>query len=240
MTTQRNKATTTKSKSAKRTQGKSSPLGRPARLSREAVLEAAIKLIDQESLEAFTLTKVAQELDTVAMAIYNYFPSRTDLLAAVADHLSMQFKMPAAKPGQTWQDTLRTWLNAFKKYAERYPVIFKALGGEGQTSAGWLRVTMPVGRTLQKQGMEGRPLAMNSWLFCTGAISLVQAELTVRSMRSPFSLTHLAELEPDEQNFGLMVRQYHAEISSNELFEAGFKQLIRNLEFELQEAKAMI
>lgn len=117
-------------------------------------------------------------------------------------------------------------------------MIFKALGGEGHTSAGWLRVTMPVGRTLQKQGMDGRRLAINSWLFCTGAISLVQAELTVRSTRSLFSLTHLAELELDEQNFGLMVRQYHAEISSNELFEAGFKQLIRNLECELQEINA--
>jgi AcrR family transcriptional regulator len=214
---------------------KNSSSGRPARLSRQAVLDKSIELLDKGSVDSFTLAKVAQGLDTVSMALYNYFPSRADLLKAVADHISLQFKMPKIKADQTWQETLRTWLWAFKKHAERYPVIFKVMGVDGQTSAGWLRVTVTVGKTLQAEGMEGPKLAMNTWLFCSNAIALVQAELMARNYRAPFSLAHLDELEPDEQNFFLMIRQHHTNISTSHLLEEGFNQLIRNLEFELQE-----
>jgi len=239
MSTERIKKSATKPASAKvkavkSGRPKNSTSGRPARLSRQAVLEKSIELLDKGSVDSFTLAKVAQGLDTVSMALYNYFPSRADLLKAVADHISLQFKMPKSKANQTWQETLRTWLWAFKKHAERYPVIFKVMGDDGQTSAGWLRVTMTVGKTLQAQGMDGPKLALNTWLFCSSAIALVQAELMARNFRVPFSLAHLDELEPDEQNFFLMIRHYHANISSSDLLEEGFNQLIRNLEWELQ------
>jgi AcrR family transcriptional regulator len=239
MSTERTKKPTkpasAKAKVIKVANPKNSSSGRPARLSRQAVLDKSIELLDKGSVDSFTLAKVAQGLDTVSMALYNYFPSRADLLKAVADHISLQFKMPKIKADQTWQETLRTWLWAFKKHAERYPVIFKVMGVDGQTSAGWLRVTVTVGKTLQAEGMEGPKLAMNTWLFCSNAIALVQAELMARNYRAPFSLAHLDELEPDEQNFFLMIRQHHTNISTSHLLEEGFNQLIRNLEFELQE-----
>jgi len=238
MMTARTKTTVVKTKGVKGSPPKNSNSGRPARLSRQVVLEKSIELLDKGSVDSFTLAKVAKELDTVSMALYNYFPSRADLLKAVADHISLQFKMPKAKPDQSWQETLRAWLWAFKKHAERYPVIFKVMGVDGQTSAGWLRVTMTVGKTLQEQGMDGRKLAMNTWLFCSNAIALVQAELMAHNFRVPFSLAHLDELELHEQEFFLNVRQYHAEISSSDLLEEGFSQLIRSLELELQEIAA--
>jgi len=66
----------------------------------------------------------------------------------------------------------------------------------------------------------------------------VQAELMAHNFRVPFSLAHLDELELHEQEFFLNVRQYHAEISSSDLLEEGFSQLIRSLELELQEIAA--
>jgi len=230
----RTKTNTVKAKSVKAVHPKSSTMGRPARLSRQVVLEKSIELLDKGSVDTFALAKVARELDTVSMALYNYFPSRADLLKAVADHISLQFKMPRANPNWTWQEKLRAWLWAFKKHAERYPVIFKVMGIDGQTSAGWLRVTMTVGKTLQEQGMEGRALAVNTWLFCSNAVALVMAEL-MADFRAPFALAHLDELDPHEQNFLFMLRQHHAEISSKDILEEGFNQLIRNLEFELQQ-----
>jgi hypothetical protein len=213
--------------------------GRPPRLSRDAILQKSIELLEQcpYPIEGFTLARVAEELDTVSMALYNYFPSREALLSAVADHICMQFKMPPPTPDQRWQETLRTWLWNFKKHAERYPVIFKVMGVDGQMSAGWLRISMTVGKTLHTQGMRGKELAMHSWLFCSNAVALVLYELTQNTFRSPISLSHLEELEPHEQDFFLMLRPHHVQISSGELLEEGFNQLITILELRLNAKK---
>lgn len=214
--------------------------GRPARLSRQAVLEKAIELLDEYPypMEGFTLARVADALNTVSMALYNYFPSREALLTAVGDHICMQFKMPRPRPNQTWQETLRAWLWALKKHAERYPIVLKVMGVDGQQTAGWLRITLVVSRTLYEQGMRGKELALNTWLFCGNAISLIFYEREGSSFRSPISFSHLEELEPDEQDFLLMLRPYHTQITSGEVLEEGFSQLITMLELKLAAIKA--
>lgn len=214
--------------------------GRPARLSRQAVLEKSIELLDQYPypMEGFTLARVADALDTVSMALYNYFPSREALLAAVGDHICLQFKMPKAKANQTWQETLRAWLWALKKHAERYPIVLKVMGVDGQQTAGWLRITLTVSRTLYEQGMRGKELALNTWLFCGNAISLIFYEREGSVFRSPISFSHLEELDAEEQDFLLMLRPFHTQISSSDVLEEGFSQLITVLELKLAAIKA--
>jgi AcrR family transcriptional regulator len=213
-------------------------VGRPARLSREAILAASIELLESESVEAFTLARVARKLDTVSMALYNYFPSREALINAVADDVCMRFKMPRTRAGQPWQKTLRAWLDGLRTLAEQQPVILQVLGIDGKTTAGWLRVSIHVSRTLYNEGMRGRALALNSYLFCSHAVALVMFENVEASFHSTLSLSHLDELEPDEQNFLLeQLRPYHVKLSRNEVLEAGFDQLIGMLELELAKLK---
>ena len=204
--------------------------GRPARLSREMILEKSVALLAEHSIEGFTLARVADALDTVSMALYNYFPSREALLNAVADHICKQFRMPKAKAGQSWQDTLRAWLWAVKKHAEKNPVIFKVMGVDGRTSAGWLSITYTVGRTLHEQGLRGRELAATVWLFCSQAIGLLLSEYGQGSFRSSLSLSQLEQLGPEQQEFFLQLRNYHVPLTAEELLEEGFNDLIANLE----------
>lgn len=193
-------------------------------------------LLDQMHypFDEFTLSRVAEELETVSMALYNYFPSRGALLGAVADHICMQFKMPKYKPGQSWQATLYQWLWAFKKLAEKQPIVFQLMGYEGKTSAGWLRITTTVTKTLHEQGMDGKALALNTWLFCTKAIALVQTEVLYSSFRNPIALSHIDELESEEQEVVLMLRRYAEPITSDEALAEGFKELISAIESKLQ------
>lgn len=208
-------------------------LGRPARLSREAILAASIELLESESADTFTLARVARKLDTVSMALYNYFPSREALLNAVADDVCMRFKMPRPRAGQSWQKRLRAWLDGVRTLAEQHPVILQVLGVDGQTTAGWLRVSLTVSRTLYNEGMRGKELALNTYLFCSHAVALVMFENVGASFHSTLSLSHMEELEPDEQNFLLELRPFHIQLSRNDVLEAGFDQLINMLEIEL-------
>lgn len=192
-------------------------------------------LLDQMHypFDEFTLARVAEELDTVSMALYNYFPSRGALLGAVADHICMQFKMPRSKPGQSWQTTLNQWLWAFKKLAQKQPIVFQLMGYDGKTSAGWLRITTTVTKTLHEQGMDGKQLALNTWLFCTKAIALVQTEVLYSTFRNPIALSHVDELDPEEQEIVLMLRRYAEPITSDEALEEGFRELISAIEQKL-------
>ena len=56
------------------TQATNRALRRP--LSRERVLDAAIKLADQGGLESLSMRKLGQELGVEAMAVYYYFANK--------------------------------------------------------------------------------------------------------------------------------------------------------------------
>ena len=219
------------SKGAKSPSRKSA--GRPARLSREAILAASIELLESETADAFTLARVARKLDTVSMALYNYFPSREALLNAVADDVCMRFEMPKIRAGQPWQKKLRAWFNALRTLVEQRPVVLQVMGVDGQTTAGWLRVSQHVSRTLYSEGMRGKDLALNSYLFCSQVIALLMFEHIGSAFHSTLSLSHIEELETDEQEFLLALRPYHIQLSSDDVLEEGFNQIIRALEVKL-------
>lgn len=234
------KGSTAKKATAKKAAPKKLPVnrvkkagaGRPSRLSREMILDTSLKLLEQYDVEGFTLARVAGELDTVSMALYNYFPSREALLAELANHICKQFEMPKPKRNQTWQRTLRDWTFTLLELAQKYPMMIKITGMEGKTSAGWLRISRLVGSTLYEAGFRDKALALNSWLYCCKAISLVQAEV-MGGFHSPVSLSQLEELEADEQEHFLMLRPFHAEITGTDVMEEGIADMISNLESKL-------
>jgi len=153
------------------------------------IIETSLELLRLHSVEGFTLARVADRLDTVSMALYNYFPSREALLAECANHIGKQFVMPQPRKGQDWKKTLRDWLWTLRDLGERYPVIFKIAGVEGKTSAGWLRITRVVGTILYHLGFRDKELALNSWLVCLQAHALVQAEVTDGGFHTALSLS---------------------------------------------------
>ncbi len=229
----------TRAKSRRKASPDSSPkrtgsAGRPPRLSRRMVLEASMELLEKGPVEQFTMARVAKSLDTVSMALYNYFPSRNALLEAIGDHVCMQFEMPPPKRNQTWQDTLMQWLWAFKEHAERYPIILKVMGVDGKNSPGWLRITLTVSKTLYEQGMRDHQLALHVWLFCSYAVAIVFNEIEGSVFRTGYSLADLDKLDPDEQEFLLMMRKHNITLSSDEVLELAFGQIIGNLEREIE------
>ncbi len=81
---------------------------RPAKapLSRESIIDAAIGIIDAAGVEALSMRKVAQVLDTGAASLYVYFRDREDLLHSVIDRVSMGVTLPSPDAG-TWQERVR-------------------------------------------------------------------------------------------------------------------------------------
>lgn len=59
-------------------------------LTRERVLDAAIRLADESGIEAISMRKVGQELGVEAMSLYNHVSNKDDLLTGMVDAIVEQ------------------------------------------------------------------------------------------------------------------------------------------------------
>jgi AcrR family transcriptional regulator len=81
---------------------------RPA-LSRTAIVEAALAVADRQGLDAVSMRRVADELETGASALYVYIQNRDDLLDAMFDH-AMAAVAGADLPKGDWRERLTSLL----------------------------------------------------------------------------------------------------------------------------------
>lgn len=99
--------------------------GRPSsvrpRLSRDLVLETALRLVDEHGLDALTMRRLGQELDRDPMALYRYATSRAELLDGVAERVLAQLVIPGDAPD--WQAQLRRTAHEFRQMALAHPNV---------------------------------------------------------------------------------------------------------------------
>jgi AcrR family transcriptional regulator len=67
-------------------------------LSRERIVEAALALIDEQGLAAFSTRKLGERLGCQAMSIYHHFPSKQHLLDALVDHAMASIDTEPVQP----------------------------------------------------------------------------------------------------------------------------------------------
>lgn len=210
--------------------------GRPARLSAEAIIGAAAKLLENCSTDELTFAGLAGEFGVAPMTLYNYFPNREVLLNAVADHAFSLFELPAARADQSWQEQLMDWLWALQRHCRQHPVVIKVMGFEGGLSQAWVATVTPAYRILRARGLEERQLALVSSWFLADAMGLIMAETLMPMYRRPTGLAQLEELDIDTQNIHIGLRKHMSAISGDEWLAFGFQRLIASLEQVLEPA----
>jgi len=100
--------------------------GRPAQLTRDAVLGAALALADTEGIEALSMRRLAAELGCGAMTLYTYVRDREDLLSGVVGLLIAEVEA-GHLPGSSWQEDVRRAAASYRTMALRHPRAFPAL-----------------------------------------------------------------------------------------------------------------
>jgi TetR/AcrR family transcriptional regulator, tetracycline repressor protein len=84
--------------------------GKPARtrqpLSREAIVDAAMKIIDEQGLSALSMRAVAQALDTGPASLYAHVANKEQLIDLVLDRVYGEIEVPEIDPAR-WQEQLK-------------------------------------------------------------------------------------------------------------------------------------
>ncbi|MGY0234987.1 TetR/AcrR family transcriptional regulator [Longispora urticae] len=101
------------------------PKRRPAKLplTREAILAAAFRILDAEGLDAVTMRRIADELDTGPASLYAHVANKDELYALLLDQAAGEMRLPEPD-ADGWQDRTKE----FVRELERVLVSHKDLG----------------------------------------------------------------------------------------------------------------
>lgn len=90
------------------------------RLSRDAVLTAALTLIDEAGLDACTMRAVAAELGVEAMSLYWHVPGKDALLDGVVERVLAEVAAEMDEPDD-WRAGLEGFARTFREVTLRHP-----------------------------------------------------------------------------------------------------------------------
>jgi TetR/AcrR family tetracycline transcriptional repressor len=94
-------------------------------LSRRQILEAAIRFVDREGLEALSMRKLGSELGVEAMSLYNHVPNKSALLEGMVEILLGKLQIPPESEG--WERRVKDAYWAFRRLACEHPNVFPLL-----------------------------------------------------------------------------------------------------------------
>lgn len=112
-------------------------VARPAKLSRESIVEGALTFLDREGWDSLTINALATQLGTKGPSLYNHVDSLEDLRRAVRirvidDIITMLNRVGA---GRARDDAVLVMAGAYRSYAHHHPGRYSAftrmpLGGD--------------------------------------------------------------------------------------------------------------
>ncbi|MEU3724060.1 TetR/AcrR family transcriptional regulator [Streptomyces sp. NPDC031705] len=120
--------------------------GQPSRgpkpsLTAGRIAGAAIRIADEEGLDAVSLARIAKEFDVTAMALYRYVPGKAELVDLMVD-LAIGPPVPVADIPGGWRPQLTEWARQCSAVYRRHPWILAATGMRrqimGPHQLGWL------------------------------------------------------------------------------------------------------
>ena len=99
------------------------------KLNRDRIVDAALRIMDHEGLEALTMRRVAREVGVEAMSLYHHVADKDDLLDGVCARVMTDFRIPegderpwierARHGAREWRRVLKSHPNVIALFAER-------------------------------------------------------------------------------------------------------------------------
>jgi AcrR family transcriptional regulator len=189
---------------------KAGPRQRPARppLSREAIVDAAFRVLDREGAGGLSMRRVAEELGTGPASLYWHVASKDALIDLMVDQVAGQVALPEPDPDH-WQEQLRGWVLEVRRVFDRHPGLAGLTLGRipvGPNVVRWAEWTLAL---LRGAGIPDRIAAYAGDLFglYMGATAY---EATLPPMTSPTG----EPLSADETV--AMVRGYFASLPADQ------------------------
>jgi TetR/AcrR family tetracycline transcriptional repressor len=182
--------------------------GRPRageeRLSRQAILEAALRIVDDEGLDAMTMRRLAATLGVNPMSIYHHLPNKAAVFAGLAELVFADLNNsadPAAESGQ-WQEELMGAARAYRNALRAHPNLALQVLADAAAVSDVVVVTIePFYRALDRAGLAPRQIfeAVNTLIDFIHGFSLGEASVRAETFElAPDLLDRVSKLKPGQ------------------------------------------
>ena len=106
-------------------------------LSRDRILDAAVRLADSDGIESLSMRKLAQQLGVDPMSLYNHVRDKEDLLDGIVDVVVGEIEPTAADAD--WRSSLRATILAARRTLLRHPWAARVIESRPDPSPSTLR-----------------------------------------------------------------------------------------------------
>jgi AcrR family transcriptional regulator len=103
-------------------------------ISRQAVVIAALEIIDAEGLGELSLPKLARRIGVSAPALYHHFTDKNEILSSVVKHIVASISQPRIVPGEDWPEFFvaraLNFRQAMLRHRNAAPILLEHLPSE--------------------------------------------------------------------------------------------------------------
>lgn len=134
---------------------------RPAKapLSVESVVEAGLRVLREEGIDAVSMRRVAADLDTGPASLYVYVENRQDLLNKMFDAVVGEIDISEAPTPARWREQLEQLATRIRDAMDRYPGIARVPLANVPTGPNAMRVADHTLGLLRAGGVDDRSAA---------------------------------------------------------------------------------
>jgi AcrR family transcriptional regulator len=174
-------------------------------ISRDAIVAAAVRLLDREGLAALSMRRLGEELGAGAASLYWHVGSKDGLLDLVLDELIGEVEVPVPDPAH-WREQLKETAKSQRRVSLRHPYLVRVSIGRIPMGPNALRVTEGTLAILRAGGLSPR-LAVQGYLLLIDTVNgFTLDETGVEDGGTP-------QLPPEElQKVADMARDYIASL----------------------------
>jgi len=138
-------------------------------ISRDAIVTAAIDLMDSEGLAALSMRRLAEQFDTGAASLYWHVGSKDGLLDLVLDRLIAEVPVPEPEPAR-WPEQIRELARGQREVSLRHPYLIRISFGRVPLGPGALRLSEGVLAILRAGGLPPK-LAVQGYLLLIATVN---------------------------------------------------------------------
>ncbi len=159
------------------------------RLTRAAVLDEAMRVLDDDGLDSLTMRRLAERLGVVPMAIYRHVSNKDDLIEALLDRAVS--KVPIPDPSLDWRAGLGQLAVAIRRTMLEHPGIVAPLVtrpsiGEHALAIGEYGRSLMLGAGFSEDDAERGPNAVLTYTIGFVALEVPRRQAEPPSRASEF------------------------------------------------------
>ena len=209
-------------------------------LNRQRVLQAALRLVDQEGLESLSMRRLGQELGVGATALYNHVADKAAMLDGLVETVLGEVLLPPGDDAADWMAAIRSICRSLRQVAHHHPKLVPLIASRPFNSPGALRPVEVMFQVLCRAGFEEKLVVEAQRALSGFVLGYVQMELggaifrppEMRTDNHPIDIRRLPEAEfPRIRGFAPHLVHYY----SDDAFERGLDVIFAGLRAALEQ-----